>query len=228
MARNETKAETTYQSVPNNKSISIQLGLYAKPSPEELAKLRLSSLISDTVNRSDASSATQLPTLPVPSGFFQASSAMIDVVFGRGAVIDVILDEDKQSAIYSASKGLFGNDSQKYVVINQRENYSVAVPIETYSGETLRFYLRLPPREIQARAIVYDVLNMPEQLPNEPHLDKQPIGVKVEIPEESLSQARINYGATNSIHHTSKIRYIGYVIQEHRDTLLEDCASEMI
>lgn len=117
---------------------------------------------------------------------------------------------------------------RRFIVVNKRHGFSVAVPINSYSGNGLA-EKKIPAKEWQAHTIVYSDGQDPKALPNEPKLNKNPICVSM-LSDNSVKNlkptSRLYYGKPYSIEHNTRIWHLGEVIDRHLPQLLLDYNDE--
>jgi len=157
-------------------------------------------------------------------------------VFCRGSVIAVFWHENYGSSLPSKMKGakelptpgrkgpgfvsVVGNGEfvysyvRRFVVVNQRQGFSTAIPISTYGGKGLSKRAQsIKESEQLAHTIVYTLNAEPVRLVGEPDFTKEPICIELTAPGETLSaSSRLYYAKPQTIDHNIKIKHLGHVV----------------
>lgn len=161
----------------------------------------------------------------------------IDRVFGKGSVIAVFWHENYGLNLPSKMKGkvvmptpgrkgpgfvsqvsngeIVYSHVRRFIVVNQRQGFSTAIPISTYGGRGLSSRAEsINETEQLAHTIVYAHGTTPIRLEREPVFTKEPICIQLTARDERLSESsRLYYAKPQSIDHNIKVKHIGHVIK---------------
>lgn len=173
----------------------------------------------------------------------------MDAVFGRGSVIAVFWHENLgihlppkfadlrdippngrigPGWLSRVDNGIVYSHARRFVIVNHQRGFSIGIPISTYGGKGLTGN-KFTQIERDAHAIIHALGDEPRQMPGEPKLTKEPIGIKIFDTWEALSSSsRLYYGKPQSIEHNIKVKHVGFVIPEHLPRLLLDYRKETL
>jgi len=75
----------------------------------------------------------------------------------------------------------------------------------------------------EEHAIVYAGDEPPQEMPDEAHMKKEPIKIKLNTPRDKLQpESRVCYAKIHTVEHNLKVAFIGHIAKSSMKTFIED------